>query len=79
MQQGFEKKKHILGYSRKKRKHVEITGIFYRCVREKIMNFHGSWVLTLKLPRRGVKNFVTKFCRISKGENFFSLKFLRSK
>ena len=46
---------------------------FQRGVQEKTMwNFHESWFLSLEFARG-----VTQFCRISRNESLFSLKFLR--
>ena len=63
-----------------KKEHEEIARVNLKAseiswrVQEKIRNFHGFWILTLESPRSVT---VTQFCRISWGENFFSLKFPR--
>ena len=51
-----------------KKKHVEISGVglkgsgIYKGVQEKVMlNFRGSWFLTLEFP----KGVTQQFCRIS--------------
>ena len=63
-----------------KKKHVEISGVnlkgsgIYKGVQEKIMlNFRGSWFLTLEFP----KGVTQQFCRISRGESLFSREFPR--
>ena len=65
-----------------KKKHVEISGVnlkgsgIYKGVQEKIMlNFRGSWFLTLEFP----KGVTQQFCRISRGESLFSREFPRDK
>ena len=60
-----------------KKEHVKILGInqkrsgFSNGVQEKLIwNFYGSWFL--EFLRR-----VTQFCKLSRGESFFSLEFVK--